>query len=209
MKQCLTKKTILDSIAIFCVKRTANCFWDIADNWSYKNEKIAQLYNKTISEEYQKEYEACDLSARKNILHIGSGSYPLTEIILASCSSGHIIGIDKNNKTVIKAQQVVQRKNLQDRISIKHGDGCDIAAEDFDAIIISSCSLPKVKILQHIFQKVRPSSTIIVREVDIATKDIFSCIASHPEIVLQKQISHNPFPFIEPFGWTSFCLKKK
>ncbi|MBN1861730.1 MAG: methyltransferase domain-containing protein [Candidatus Thermoplasmatota archaeon] len=209
MRQRSTKKTILDTIAIFCVKRIANCFWDIADNWSYKNEKIAQLYDKTISEEYRKEYERCDISSKKNVVHIGSGSYPLTEIILASCSVSHVVGIDKNLQTVTKAQQVVQRKKLADRISIQHGDGCNIAAEEFDAIIISSCSLPKVKILQHIFQRVKPNTTIIVREVDIATKDIFSCLASYPEITLETQINHNPFPFIEPFGWTSFCLQKK
>ena len=209
MRQGSTKKTILDTIAIFCVKRIANCFWDIADNWSYKNEKIAELYDKTISQEYRKEYEHCDISSKKHILHIGSGSYPLTEMMLASCSSGDIVGIDKNLKTVIKAQQVVQRKKLQDRISIQHGDGCNVAAEDFDAVVISSCSLPKVEILEHVLQKVKPDSTVIVREVDIATKDIFSCITAHPDFTLKKQISHNPFPFIEPFGWTSFCLIKK
>jgi hypothetical protein len=63
--------------------------------------------------------------------------------------------------------------------------------------------------MEHLFQKVRSQSSIIVREVDIATNDILDSIKSHPDIELKQQIRHNPFPFIEPIGWTTFCLKKK
>jgi precorrin-6B methylase 2 len=209
MEQHTTKKTILDSIAIFFIKKISNCFWEVADNWSYKNEKIAKLYNKSIGKEYCKEYENCDISSNANVLHIGCGAYPLTEIVLASCSSGHIIGIDKNPLTVTRAQQVIKKNKLEDHITLKHGDGLDFSVEDFDVIIVSSCSLPKVKILQHLFQKAKSHSTIIVREVDIAANDILQCIDAHHDIELKKQVRHNPFPFFEPIGWTTFCLKKK
>lgn len=204
-----THKTILDTIAIFFIKKTANCFWEVADNWSYKNDAITKLYNKTIGKEYRKEYENCDISAHSNILHIGCGSYPLTEIILASCTTGQIVGIDKNNQSVLRGQQVIKKNNLDKRIILKHGDGLDFPVEEFDMVIVSSCSQPKVKILQHLFQKVNSHSTIIVREVDIATKDIINYIDAHQNIELKQQIRHNPFPFFEPIGWTTFCLTKK
>lgn len=209
MVQRTTHKTILDTIAIFFIKKTANCFWEVADNWSYKNDAITKLYNKTIGKEYRKEYENCDISAHSNILHIGCGSYPLTEIILASCTKGKIVGIDKNSQSVHRGQQVIKKNNLDNRIVLKHGDGLDFPVEEFDMVIVSSCSQPKVKILQHLFQKVKSHSTIIVREVDIATKDIINYIDAHPNIELKQQIRHNPFPFFEPIGWTTFCLTKK
>jgi precorrin-6B methylase 2 len=203
------RKTILDTIAIFFIKKTANCFWEIADTWSYENDTITKLYNKTIGKEYRKEYQNCDISSHSNILHIGCGSYPLTEIILASCTKGKIVGIDKNIQSVQRGQEVVKKNKLDDRIILKYGDGLDFPVEEFDMVIVSSCSQPKVKILQHLFQNVKSKSSIIVREVDIATKDILNYIDAHPDIELKQQIRHNPFPFFEPIGWTTFCLTKK
>ena len=203
------KKPILERIAIFLVKKTSNCFWELADTWSYKNDKIASLYNRFIGKEYQKEYENCTIGSTVNVLHIGCGSYPLTEIVLAHCSTGHIVGIDKNQQTVTQAQHIIKKNKLDDRITIIHGDGLHYPVEDFDVIIVSSCSLPKVQILQHLFQKAKSNSTIIVREVDIASQDIKDCLATHQNIQLKKQVRHNPFPFFEPIGWTTFCLIKK
>jgi precorrin-6B methylase 2 len=209
MEQHTTHKTILDTIAIFFIKKMANCFWEVADTWSYTNDTITKLYNKTIGKEYRKEYENCGISSHSNILHIGCGSYPLTEIVLANCTKGQIVGIDKNNKSVQRGQQVIKKNKLDRRIVLKHGDGLDFPVEEFDMVIVSSCSQPKEKILQHLFQNVRPQGTIIVREVDIATKDILNYVNAHPDIELKQQIRHNPFPFFEPIGWTTFCLTKK
>jgi len=209
MEQRTTHKTILDTIAIFFIKRMANCFWEIADTLSYQNDTITRLYNKIIGKEYQKEYENCGISTHMNILHIGSGSYPLTEIILASCTNGQIVGIDRDGRAVQRGQHVIKKNNLDHRITLTHGDGLDFPVEEFDMVIVSSCSQPKVQILEHLFQKVQSKSVIIVREVDIATKDILRWINAHPDVELKKQIRHNPFPFFEPIGWTTFCLLKK
>ncbi len=209
MVQPKKQKTILDTIAIYFIKKTANCFWEIADTWSYKNDRITKLYNKTIGKEYRKEYENCDISSHSNILHIGCGSYPLTEILLASSTKGKIVGIDKNIQAIKRGQQVIKKNKLDKRIVLKHGDGLDFPVEEFDMVIVSSCSHPKVEIIQHLFEKVKSQSSIIVREVDIATKDIINFINAHPDIELKKQIRHNPFPFFEPIGWTTFCLTKK
>ncbi len=209
MKQYTEKKTILDSVAIFFIKKISNCFWELADTLSYKNEKIAMLYNRFIGKEYEKEYENCTIASNVTILHIGCGAYPLTEIVLASCSTGHIVGIDKNLQTVTQARQVIKKNKLEDRITITHGDVLDFSVENFDVIIVSSCSLPKVQILKHLFQKAKSQSTIVVREVDIAVNDILQCLDANHDIALIKQVRHNPFPFLEPIGWTTFCLKKK
>jgi protein-L-isoaspartate O-methyltransferase len=209
MKKGANKKPILERIAIFLVKKTSNYFWELADTWSYKNDKIASLYNRFIGKEYEKEYQNCTIAASGNVLHIGCGSYPLTEIVLAHCSTGHIVGIDKNQQTVTQARHIIKKNKLDDRITIIHGDGLHYPVEDFDVIIVSSCSLPKVQILQHLFQKAKSNSTIIVREVDIASQDITDCLAAYKIIELKKQVRHNPFPFFEPIGWTTFCLIKK
>lgn len=199
----------MSGIAIFIIKKISNFFWEFADIWSYKNEKIAQYYNKTIGREYTKEYNECGITPDLKVLHIGCGAYPLTEIMLAHSNVHTVVGIDKNLLTVQRAQEVIQRRHLQGEISIEYGDGLCYPVKDFDVIIISSCSLPKVQILQYLFTAAKPHSKIIVREVDIATGDIIQSIETHQGITLEKCMRHNPFPFIEPVGWTTYCLRKK
>jgi precorrin-6B methylase 2 len=204
-----TKKTIIDTIAIFCVKTISNFFWEIADTWSYKNNTIAQYYNNSIEEEYQKECETCGVASNSKVLHIGCGAYPLTELVIAQCCSGALVGIDKNPLAVQRAQEVIQRHQLQKRITVHLGNGTEYPVNDFDLILISSCSFPKVQILTHLFQEAKHQSTIIVREVSIATADILDCIHAYPEIEVIQQMHHTPFPFYGPLGWDTFYLRKK
>lgn len=204
-----TNQSIMSGIAIFFIKKLSNFFWEIADLWSYKNEKIATYYYKSIGQEYKKEYEECRLTKDSNVLHIGCGAYPLTEIMLAQYNVRTVVGIDKNLLTVQRAQEVIRRRNLQGKISIEYGDGLDYPVKDFDGIIVSSCSLPKVQILEYLFATAKSQCQIIVREVDIATCDILKSIEAHHDIELMKCMRHNPFPFFEPIGWTTYCLRKK
>ena len=203
-----TKENIIERISIFFVKTTSNFFWEVADTWSYKNNKIAQRYNKSIEEEYRKECETCGVSQNAKVLHIGCGAYPLTQLVLAQCSSGTVVGIDKNPLAVQRAREVISRHHLQNKITIHQGNGTDYPVNDFDMILISSCSLPKVQILEHLFKNAKHQSTIIVREVSIATADILHCINAHPEIEIIQQMHHTPFPFYGPLGWDTFYLRK-
>jgi precorrin-6B methylase 2 len=203
------KKTVIDSLAIFFVKTLSNSFWEIADTWSYKNNKIAQYYNNSIEAEYQKECETCGVSSNSKVLHIGCGAYPLTEIVLAQWCKGVLVGIDKNPIAVHRAREVIERHHLQERITVQLGNGTEYPVNDFDLILISSCSLPKVQILQHLFKEAKHQCTIIVREVSIATIDILDCIHAHPEIEMIQQMHHTPFPFYGPLGWDTFYLRKK
>ncbi len=184
-------------------------FWEIADTWSYKNNQIAQRYNNSIEKEYQKECKNYGLSSNSNVLHIGCGAYPLTDIVLSHYFVGTLLGIDKNPLAVQRAQEIVRQHNLQNRITIQHGNGTEFPVNNFDLILISSCSLPKVQILEHLLKNAKHQSTIVVREVSIATADVLNCITLHPEIEIIQKMHHTPFPFYGPFGWDTFYLRKK
>jgi len=128
--------------------------------------------------------------------------------VLAQSLSNVLIGIDKNPVAVHHAQEVIQERHLQNRITVQQGNGTEFPVNDFDLILISSCSLPKVQILEHLFKNAKHQSTIIVREISIATADILHCINTHPEIEIVQQMHHTPFPFYGPLGWDTFCLRK-
>lgn len=204
-----TKKTIIDTCTIFFVKKVSNFFWDVADTWSYKSEKIAQRYNNSIEDEYQKECSVCHLSPNSQVLHVGCGAYPLTEIVLAHCCQGRLVGIDRNPVVVRRAQEIIARQHLQDRISIHLGDGINYPVDGFDMILVSSCSLPKVQILEHLFTHAKHQCIIVVRELRIALGDLLQCIEDHPEIEILQQMHHTPFPFYGPLGWDTLYLRKQ
>jgi hypothetical protein len=197
------------TMASALIKLVSNSFLEIADYCAYKSNGIARLYDKTIGGDYREEYERSGINKATNILHIGCGSYPLTEMALVSVSKGQVTGIDKNPKTVTKAVKIIERRGLANRISIRHGDGRTFPVSGYDTIIVSSCSLPKSEILQHLADAAQPQAHIIVREVDIASPNIEAFLATHPSMVVSDRIHHNPFPFIHPIGWTTYQIQKQ
>jgi protein-L-isoaspartate O-methyltransferase len=194
---------------IYLIKKTSNLFWEVADDWSYKSEKIARYYDKTIGGDYEREYHECGIPPDSKVLHIGCGAYPLTEMTLAQAHVRSVVGIDHTPITVQRAREVIRRRHLEKKISIEHGDGINYPVEDFDVIIASSCSLPKVLICQHLFSTAKHGSKIIIRELDIGAAGILSSIKTHQGITLEKCLHHNPFPFVKPMGWSTYCLQKK
>jgi len=203
------KKTIMDTFTFRLIKNISNFFWDIADTWSNKNKTIANYYDHSIIKSYQKEWATCGVQTPEKVLHIGCGAYPLTQLVLAQCSSATLVGIDNNPLAVQQAQDLITRYQLTSRITVHHGDGRTYPVHDFDMIIISTCATPKIPILHHVIKTMKPHSTIIIREIRIATKELLAFFDLHPEITLTAHLHHTPFPFYGPLGWDTFYLQKQ
>jgi len=203
------KKTkILDRLVIFVIRAISNYFWIVVDILSHDNEKIAERYERSIGEEYKNECKAFNISKGKKILHIGCGSYPLTEMTIARLFEVDVVGIDKNTKAVKRANEVILKKQLHKKIIIEQGNGADYPVEEFDMIIVSSCALPKTDILNHIFTKAKKNSIIVIRDLDTSTDEFLEYINEYKYITIEKRI-HHLVPFLMPIGWSAFYLKKK
>ena len=183
----------------------SNYFWKAIDFIACKVKRFATLYENTISKEYKREGELFKISESKNILHIGCGAYPVTAITLARLNGSKVLGIDKDAKAIKMATNVINKNNLQDKISFDIGDGRSYPVERFDTIIISSCSVPKIDILKHIFKTAKINCKIIVREINGASDLVVDCINLHKNIEIIKRIGNHPFPTSK---WESFCLIK-
>jgi len=170
------KPNAIGKLLIFLTKKASNYFWEITDILSNKFDKFAEIYEKSIESQYKLEYETIGISQDKKVLHIGCGAYPMTEITLAKLFGAEITGIDKSPNAVKLAEEVIHKYKLDNKIKIEHGDGVNYPVNNFDVIIISSCSYPKIKILHHIFNCAKKHSIIIVRELDIAKDAILECI---------------------------------
>ena len=203
------KKTkIIDRFAIFVIRAISNYFWIVVDILSYANEKIAERYEKSIGEEYKNECKAFNISKGKKILHIGCGSYPLTEMTIVRLFEVDVVGIDKNTKAVKRANEVILKKQFDKKIIIEQGNGADYPVEEFDMIIVSSCALPKTDILNHVFTKAKKNSIIVIRDLDTSTDEFLDYINEYKYITIEKRV-HHPVPSLMPIGWNAFYLKKE
>ncbi len=190
---------------IYRIKKS-NLLWYIIDILSCKFKRFASKYQETVSTEYKKESKLFNLKNVKNILHIGCGAYPISALVLHEVNGGKIVGIDNNLKFVKLAKDVINKKKLSDRITINHGDGINYPLDDFDTIIISGCSVPKIKILYRILKTAKPNTKIIVRELYCHNKPAEKLINSFKNIEIINKIDNHPCPTA---GWESFYLIKK
>lgn len=146
----------------------ANLFWHIIDIAASLNKTSAKLYEHYIGRQYIIEKNIFLKNINKKILHIGCGAYPVTAISLAKNSNAQITAIDNNPIIANIAKDVIRKKNnpYNSSINIERGDGATFPVQDFDVIIVSSCSIPKEKILRHVFEQASSNTIIIVRELD-------------------------------------------
>ena len=182
-----------------------NFFWHSVDLLSCMSQRLGKLYEGIIGTEYEKESEMFDISESKNLLHIGSGAYPITAIIFAKITDAEIVAIDRDSVAINLAKKVISKNELYKKITIKRGDGAEYPVGSFDTIIISSCSVPKMEILEHIFKTAKPKSKIIVRELEKNVKSLTNLIDSYDNILLMGKMSNHAFP---NFKWYSFYLLK-
>lgn len=146
-------------------RKKANLFWHIIDIVSSRFQVVGTIYQKHIGEHYIEEAKRFNFTNASSILHIGSGAYPITAIILADLFDAHIVTIDKNPVVLKIARKVVKKKGLGNKVDVIDGDGLSFDVSKFDVVIISSCSVPKEKILSHIFSETKNNTIIIVREL--------------------------------------------
>lgn len=183
-----------------------NFFWYLVDRLSSISDFIAELYEKTVGNEYRNERDKFNLSKSKKILHIGCGSYPITALILAEMNGIRIVAIDHNKKCIKIARKVLEQKNMNGKISAELGEGINYPLKGFDTIIASGCSLPKIQVINHILQNSDKKSKIIIRESYYKDKIIKDVIKNFGDVELIKKINNHAF---RTSNWESFYITKK
>jgi len=201
-----TETTFKDQLMNTCT----NILWRIIDIIAENFPIFAsRYYEKIIGDEYQREYHQFNISADDSVLHIGCGTYPLTEIILrSSCNPKKIKGIDNRKKATAIAKKYILTQKKNQRIIIDYGDGTQYDLKGYSTIIISSCATPKTPILKHLINNASPQTKIILREVESSAPAIQSFLQRQTNISIKDSLMHHPFPFVKPFGWISYLLIK-
>lgn len=209
IKNFQAKKSVDTENRFYSNKFISNRFWKLVDIVASKSRTISNKYEMIIGEEYKKEYKQFGILNYIQVLHIGCGAYPLTEITLSSIPGRKIVGIDKNLKAVISAREIIRKKNLEKKVVINHGNGVIYPTNGFDLIIISSCSLPKDKILKNILNNADRKCIIIVREIDSAIDNIFDFIEKNENIRFLKKLRFKTRFLMKVFWYSLYLIKTK
>ena len=191
------------------IKRYINTYWTIVDLLSRKFTIFSDFfYQKTISDEYDKEHKAIQLKKTDVILHIGCGVFPYSAIVLSKKPHQKIVAIDKNFRIIHHARNIIHEKNLDDTISIDVGDGGSYDLESFSVIILSSCVDLTGNVLDHIIATAKPGTRFIIRELRPMSKHVKNYLKQKKDITLIHQYGTFSFPFYSILGWDSFIIKK-
>jgi len=170
-----------------------------------KSKQVAQLYETTVGREYRREREKFDLSNSKRILHIGGGPYPITAMVLAENDGAEIVTIDNNHGTLKLANKIIDKNDLSSQVSAKYGCGTKYPLKEFDAVIISGCSTPKRKVLEHVLENSNPQSRIIIRSSALDVETIVKSMNPDHDISIIGKMENYAFPTAK---WDSYFLIK-
>jgi hypothetical protein len=95
-----------------------------------------------------REMRGLGLGEGSRIAFLGSGSLPISLILISSLFSCRCTGIDIDGRAVAASQQVLDCLGLDDRIRILHGDERALADAEWDAVLVAALAEPKQRIFQ-------------------------------------------------------------
>jgi precorrin-6B methylase 2 len=126
----------------------------------------------------ENEIEFARISNTDKILHIGCGPIPATSIIIAKKTGADVTAIDKNLQYTKKAQTLVLKLKLFEKIHIFHTNALDFPLEKFNLIIVSLGIKSYDNVINYISKNMRSDARLIVRtslsiDGELAEKDLF------------------------------------
>lgn len=184
--------------------KKVNLFWIIIDYLSFKIGIIAGLYEQIIGQEYVKEIETFNLEKKKNILHIGTGPYPLSAIKLSRLNDVKIVSIDRNIKYAELAKKIIKKQKLEGKVLIDTGDATKYPIGGFDLIIVSACISQKIPVLEHIFNESNTNCNFIIRETVEKFDELLSFINQQENVTYMDELLCKPYPAV---SWKSILCK--
>lgn len=195
-----------DKIKPGSLKKVVDLFFRVFEKTAHNFDFITKEYIDVYEDMIEKELKLIDKSNNISVLIIGCGSLPATSIVIAKKTSSENVSIDIDKSAVVSAKKIIKKRDLSDKIKIKHVRNTDYPVKDFDYIFLLYGVKKQEEIFRHIFEKGKSDVKIIVRSHSDDFKNVFSFknfkVLNHFNIV-EKVKS-------EVFGPVySFLLEKK
>ena len=130
-----------------------------------KFENVSRIYLKMYQEILSKEIAITGISPHDLVLVIGSGSLPITPVLIAQNTQAQTIAIDKDLMAVKDATRYVHSKNLEQILKIEYADGTTYPVEPFSVIFIVYGVKHPAELLQHLASNINKNTRVIYRTI--------------------------------------------
>jgi len=128
-----------------------------------KFDKIIPIYLDFHIPIIDNEIKLANISNKDKILNIGCGPIPATSIYIAKKTNADVTAIDKNLQSVKKAEKLILKLKLKEKINFIHANALDFPLQKFDIIIVSLGTKEYDEVLKYISQNMKDDARLIVR----------------------------------------------
>jgi len=184
-------------------KIAINLKWTIIDTMAIRLSNVDRWYQSNIGEEYEREATRFGVTKHDNILHVGCGKYPLSEIVLNTQIGSPITGIDNKKHVVNIAQRYINRTLQNHTITLEHGDGRHYTLDPYNVIILSSCTTPLFEVLDHVSKTAKSGTKLIIRELNLALPQLQRYLKDHPRFSIHETISNTKGTRFKALEWST------
>jgi len=166
------------------LKKINDLIFILVENIVVKLDKIIPVYLEYYKPIMENEITIAKISNKDKILHIGCGPIPAASIHIVKKTDADVTSIDKNLQSIKKAQKLILKLKLIEKIHIIHANALNFPLEKFNLIIISQGTEKYKEVLKYISQNMRNDARLIFRtsssidgnlvEKDLFLKDMFT-----------------------------------
>lgn len=160
------------------LKKINDLIFILVENIVIQLDKIIPIYLDFYKPIMENEITIAKISNKDKILHIGSGPVPATPIYIVKKTNADVTTIDKNLQSIKKAQTLILKLKLVEKIHIIHANALNFPLEKFNLIIISQGIKKYDEVLRYISQNMRSDARLIFRtsssiDGNLVEKDLF------------------------------------
>lgn len=139
---------------------------------------FAYLYNQIFyAPMLEKEMKMVHVRKNDRIIHIGCGALPLTALYLGK-QGFSVLAVDRDKKALEKAQELVRRSGMENRIQFLLHDGKEMDYSPYDIIWISLHATPREAIQKQAFHTMKEGARVICRNSRGWLKTLYPGITS-------------------------------
>ena len=145
------------------IKKFVDFGFILIENAIVNLEKLHNIYFDYYSDMINNEIALAEITSKKRVLHIGSGSIPATPILITKKTGAKVVGIDINKDSIKKGKDCISKNNLSDKIELLNKNASSFPVQEFDIIIVSHGVKPIKKILKNISNSMKKNALVIYR----------------------------------------------
>ncbi len=147
------------------LKNIMDLFFIVFEKVGCKFEVISDIYLKLYQEIVTEEIAMAQITAQDRVLVIGSGSLPVTPVLIARNTHAHTTTIDKDCKAVKEAILYVKNHHLDEILSIECADGVTYPLEQFSVIVVLYGVKNPAEFLTQLARRLSQNTKVIYRTI--------------------------------------------